>query len=70
MKQTTFADSGFEITTKKTRKRIFLEETNAVVPWVSLVGIAMMELCDNFRYPSFFRRNGQELCEIRIPLVA
>jgi hypothetical protein len=26
MKQTTFADSGFEIATKKTRKRIFLED--------------------------------------------
>ncbi len=39
MKQTTFADSGFEIATKKTRKRIFLEEMNAVVPWTSLVGI-------------------------------
>ena len=32
MKQTTFADSGFEIATKKTRKRNFLEEMNAVVP--------------------------------------
>ena len=39
MKQTGFADSGFEIATKKTRKRIFLEEMNAVVPWTSLVGI-------------------------------
>jgi len=35
MKQTTFTDSGFEIATKKTRKRIFLEEMNAVVPWTS-----------------------------------
>jgi hypothetical protein len=32
MKQIVFADSGFEIATKKTRKRIFLEEMNAVVP--------------------------------------
>jgi len=39
MKQTTFADSGFEIASKKTRRRIFLEEMNAVVPWASLVGI-------------------------------
>jgi len=39
MKQTTLADSGLEIATKKTRKRIFREEVNAVVPWASLVGI-------------------------------
>jgi len=39
MKQTTFADGGLEIATKKTRKRFFLEEMNAVVPWASLVGI-------------------------------
>jgi hypothetical protein len=31
MKQTTFADSGFEIATKKPRKRIFLAEVNAAV---------------------------------------
>jgi len=37
MKQTTFADSGFDIAAKKTLKRIFLEEINAVVPWASLV---------------------------------
>jgi IS5 family transposase len=37
MKQTTFADGGFEIATKKTRKRIFLEEMNSMVPWASLV---------------------------------
>jgi IS5 family transposase len=36
MKQTTFADSGFEISTKKTRMRIFLDEMNTVVPWTSL----------------------------------
>jgi hypothetical protein len=29
MKQTTFADSGFEIATKKTRKWIFLEQMNS-----------------------------------------
>jgi len=39
MKQTSFADSGFEIATKKTRKLIFLEEMNSVVPWTALVGI-------------------------------
>jgi IS5 family transposase len=39
MKQTTFAGSGVEIATKKTRKRIFMEEMNAVLSWASLVGI-------------------------------
>ena len=33
MKQTTFADNGFELATNKTRKRVFLEEINSVVPW-------------------------------------
>jgi hypothetical protein len=36
MKQTTVADSGFEISAKKARKWIFREEMNAVVPWASL----------------------------------
>ena len=39
MKQTKFVNIGFEIATKKPRKRIFLEEMNAVVPRASLVGI-------------------------------
>jgi len=37
MKQTTIADSGFSLSSKKTRKRIFLEEMNQVIPWASLV---------------------------------
>jgi IS5 family transposase len=39
MKQSEFADSGFEIATTKTCKPIFLEEMNSVVPWASLVEI-------------------------------
>jgi len=39
MKQTTFADSGFEIATKKTRKLIFLEEMNQVISWATLVAM-------------------------------
>jgi IS5 family transposase len=39
MQQTNFADSGFEVPTKGTHKRIFLEEMNAVVPWALLVGM-------------------------------
>jgi IS5 family transposase len=39
MKQTTFADNGDELATKKTRKRVFLEEMNGVVPWARLVAM-------------------------------
>lgn len=31
--------TGFEIATKRTRKRIFLEEMDQVVPWDALVGL-------------------------------
>ena len=39
MKQTTFANTGFELVTKRTRKREFLEEMNLVVPWTDLVSL-------------------------------
>ena len=39
MKQTTFASTGFELVTKRTRKREFLEEMNLVVPWTDLVSL-------------------------------
>ncbi|MSQ57429.1 MAG: IS5/IS1182 family transposase, partial [Limnohabitans sp.] len=39
MKQTTFASTGFELVTKRTRKREFLEEMNLVVPWADLVSL-------------------------------
>jgi IS5 family transposase len=53
MKETIFAVSGFEIATKKTRKRIFLEEMTAVVPWASLVGIipGHAPVAESFRPP-------------------
>jgi len=38
MKQIVFADSGFEIATKKTPKRTFLEEMKAIVLWAMLFG--------------------------------
>jgi IS5 family transposase len=38
MKQTTFASTGFELVTKSTRKREFLDEMNLVVPWTELTG--------------------------------
>lgn len=38
MKQKSFASSGFELVTKRTRKREFLDEMNLVVPWAELVG--------------------------------
>jgi IS5 family transposase len=39
MKQTTFASTGFELVTKRTRKREFLDEMNLVVPWKELTGL-------------------------------
>ncbi len=39
MKQTTFASTGFELVTKCTRKREFLEEMNLVVPWADLISL-------------------------------
>jgi IS5 family transposase len=41
MKQTTFASTGFELVTKRTHKREFLEEMNLVVPWTELTGLIM-----------------------------
>jgi transposase, IS5 family len=39
MKQISLATTGFELVTKRTRKRIFLDEMNLVVPWTELVGL-------------------------------
>lgn len=39
MKQKSFATSGFELVTKRTRKREFLDEMNLVVPWTELVAL-------------------------------
>jgi IS5 family transposase len=39
MRQITLAASGFELVTKRTRKREFLDEMNLVVPWSELVGL-------------------------------
>jgi IS5 family transposase len=39
MKQTTFASTGFELVTQRTRKREFLEEMNLVVPWNELLAL-------------------------------
>jgi IS5 family transposase len=39
MKQKSFATTGFELVTKRTRKREFLDEMNLVVPWTALVGL-------------------------------
>lgn len=38
MKQLSFA-SGFEVSSKRTRKRVFLEEMDRVVPWQELVAL-------------------------------
>ena len=39
MKQTTFASTGFDLVTKRTPKREFLDEVNLVVPWTELTGM-------------------------------
>ena len=39
MKQISLATTGFELVTKRTRKREFLDEMNLVVPWSELVGL-------------------------------
>jgi IS5 family transposase len=39
MKQQSLAAAGFELSTKRTRKREFLDEMNLVVPWVELVAL-------------------------------
>ena len=39
MKQISLAASGFELVTKRTRKRVFLDEMNLVVPWTEVVGL-------------------------------
>jgi len=39
IKQISLATTGYELITKRTRKRIFLEEMNLVVPWTELVGL-------------------------------
>ena len=39
MKQITLAASGYELVTKRTRKREFLDEMNRVVPWAESVGL-------------------------------
>ena len=39
MTQISLGTSGFELSTKRTRKREFLDEMNVVVPWAELVGL-------------------------------
>ena len=39
MKQISLATPGFELITKRTRKRVFLDEMNLVVHWIEQVGL-------------------------------
>jgi len=39
MKQISLAATGFEIVTKRTRKREFLDEMNQIVPWAELIAL-------------------------------
>ena len=39
MKQISLATTGFELVTKRTRKRVFMDEINLMVPWTELIGL-------------------------------
>jgi IS5 family transposase len=39
MKQISLANAGFGLVAKRTRKRVFLDEMNLVVPWTELVSL-------------------------------
>lgn len=39
MKQQSLVTVGFELASKRTRKREFLDEMNLVIPWTELVGL-------------------------------
>jgi IS5 family transposase len=39
MKQISLATTGFELVTKRTRKREFLDEMNLVIPWSHLLAL-------------------------------
>jgi IS5 family transposase len=42
MNQQSLATAGFELTTKRTREREFLDEMNLMVPWSELVGLIQL----------------------------
>jgi IS5 family transposase len=39
MKQMSLATTGFELVTKRTRKREFLDEMNLLIPWSELLSL-------------------------------
>jgi IS5 family transposase len=39
MEQLSLAHTGFELVTKRTRKREFLDEMNLVIPWTELLAL-------------------------------
>ena len=57
MKQISLATTGFELVTKRTRKRVFLDEMNLVVPWTELVGL--IEPCVRFTPSSTGAKGGR-----------
>jgi IS5 family transposase len=44
MKQISLATTGFELVTKRTRKRKFLDEMNLVIPWSQLLGLIALSI--------------------------
>ena len=57
MKQISLGATGFELVTKRTRKRVFLDEMNLVVPWADLVGL--IEPCVRFTPSSTGAKGGR-----------
>ena len=57
MKQISLGATGFELVTKRTRKRVFLDEMNLVVPWTELVGL--IEPCVRFTPSSTGAKGGR-----------
>lgn len=52
MKQMSLAHTGFELVTKHTRKRDFLDEMNLVIPWAELLAlIALAGKTDRSPFP-------------------
>ncbi|MBS3947109.1 MAG: hypothetical protein KGZ57_02220 [Dethiobacter sp.] len=47
MNQISLAHTGFELSIKRTRKRVFLDEMNTVIPWAALLGLLRRHAPEN-----------------------
>lgn len=44
--------TGFELVTKRTRKRELLDEMNLVIPWIELLSRVLARACGAGEYPN------------------